>query len=78
MTKTEQDLLSMNSTMTEADLQDAVGLSNASFVQVIFSCAFLAPEYPSFSSQVPLFPDWWIHGAVKVDLAPPCDFCFRQ
>ena len=71
MAKTEQDLLSMNSTMTEADLQDAVGLSNASFVQVIFFLRL-------FSSRVPLFSDWWIHGAVEVDLAPPCDFCFRQ
>ena len=36
MAKTEQNLLSINSTMTAEDLQDAVDLENANFVQVIF------------------------------------------
>ena len=49
MTKTEQNLLSMNSTMTEAELQDAIDLNNASFVQVIllidFSKLSSAPSF---------------------------------
>ena len=36
MAKTEQNLLSINATMTAEDLQDAVDLENANFVQVIF------------------------------------------
>ena len=55
MAKTEKYLLSMNSTMTETEFQDAVDLDNASFVQVFLSiCAFFALEST-------LFSDWWIH-----------------
>lgn len=35
MAKTEQNLLSINATMSAEDLQDAIDLENANFVQVI-------------------------------------------
>ena len=40
MAKTEQTLLSYNSTMSGDDLQDAIDLENANFVQVIFEYLF--------------------------------------